>query len=169
MSHSATFPSLAGRQGPGTGRHHNSRRIVQEQHHSWMPQAKMKFRECAAVELMMKVRYFIGRLGFFITNATQRVLNRAFCALMQHIVSGLKNYAIFGRMQWTQIDLPELLLCTHHHQKQKTVNMWDISSWSKDKEQNIQSSSPLSSTTQSADASGIWQLYSRTMWVKMSS
>ena len=50
MSHSATFPSLAGRQGPGTGRHHNSRRIAHEQQHSWMPQAKMMFRECAAVE-----------------------------------------------------------------------------------------------------------------------
>ena len=50
MSHSATFPSLAGRQEPGPGRHHNSRRIAQEQQHSWMPQAKMTFRECAAVE-----------------------------------------------------------------------------------------------------------------------
>jgi hypothetical protein len=77
---------------------------------------------------MMKVLSFTGRHGSSITNVTQRAMNRAFCAWMQHIDFGLKNYAIFGLMQWTRIDLPELPLCTQHHQQQMPVNMWDISS-----------------------------------------
>ncbi|CAL1157361.1 unnamed protein product [Cladocopium goreaui] len=50
MSHSAMFPSLAGRPTVGHGESQHQSKIVQEQAPKWMHPVKMTFLECAAIE-----------------------------------------------------------------------------------------------------------------------